>query len=71
MTPFRRTISRVLAWWFGRSAAREAAKLKARRADLIARIQVEQSRHRKVSHLFQQLRKTTTDLLRIEQGRTA
>lgn len=65
----RRIARIIVAWWAERPTQRRAARLKARRSELIARIRVEGSRHRKVRPLFDQLRDATNELLRLEQRR--
>lgn len=47
MIDLRRIVRRVTSWWMERPTQRRAARLKARRAELIARIRVEASRHGK------------------------
>lgn len=69
MIDLRRIVRRVTSWWMERPTQRRAARLKARRAELIARIRVEASRHGKVRPLFDQLRDATNELLRLEQRR--
>jgi hypothetical protein len=65
----RRIIHAVTAWWLSRPTQRRIDRLKARRAELIGRIQVESRNHRRVSHHYAKLQQATTELLRLEQRR--
>ncbi len=71
MIDLRRIVRRVTSWWMERPTQRRAARIKARRAELIARIEIESRQHRRVSHLYAQLQTATSELLRLERRRIA
>lgn len=71
MDIIRRAVANVVAWWATRPTQRRIDRLKARRFELRARIVVESRNHRRVSHLYAQLKNVTTELLRLERRRTA
>lgn len=67
----RRIIHAVTAWWMARPTQRRIDRLRARRIELIGRIQVESRHHRRVSHHYAQLKQATTELLQLERKTTA
>lgn len=69
----RRVINSVIAWWMARPTQRRIDRLKARRIELKARIEDARQRHNTnaLHVLYGQLKHETTELLRLEQRRTA
>lgn len=61
----------IVSWWQDRPTQRRLDRLKARRVELKARIEIESRQHRRVSHLYAQLQTATSELLRLERRRIA
>lgn len=71
MIDLPRIVRRVTAWLIARPTDRRIGRIKARRAELKARIEFESRNHRRVSHLTEQLQAETSELLRLERRRIA
>lgn len=71
MIDLPRIVRRVTAWLIARPTDRRIGRIKARRAELKARIEIESRQHRRVSHLYAQLQTATSELLRLERRRIA
>ena len=71
MIDLRRIVRRITSWWLARPTQRRLDRLKARRVELKARIEIESRQHRRVSHLYAQLQTATSELLRLERRRIA
>lgn len=69
----RRIIQAVVSWWESRPTQRRIDRLKARRRELLARIEVARQAHNTnaLHVLYGQLKQATTELLRLEKRRIA